>query len=134
MNISEIIKFLVGAALLGFGLLLLLGITINIGKDSLGASVVGIIMSLVSAGGGVMLMRNTQLASKKRKLQDVENMVLRIATANQGILTVPLLAMHANIPIKDAEKMLNTMQEQGLAQIQVDDNGTIFYEFTGLLR
>ncbi len=134
MNLTELIKFLVGIFLIGLGLLFLLGVMQAVGKDSMGVIIVWVILSLTITGGGSWLMRTALIGSKKRKLHATENQILKIAATNGGLLTVAHLAMHANIPAKQAEIMLNTMQEQGLAQIQVDDKGTIMYEFAGLLR
>lgn len=134
MNITELFKFLVGIFMTGLGLFVLLGFALSIGKDSIGVSIVGIILSLAMTGGGSWLIRTALIGSKKRKLHATENQVLKIAAINGGILTIAHLAMQANIPVEQAEIMLNTMQEQGLAQIQVDDKGTLIYEFAGLLR
>ena len=134
MNVGEIIKSIGGGVLALFGFLLLIGIAQDIGKDSLGLTISGGLMAFAAIGGGGFLIRNAYLGSKKRRFQEIENMVLRVASMNQGKLTVALLAMQANISTQDAETMLNTMQQQGFAEIQVDERGVIFYEFTSLLR
>ena len=53
--------------------------------------------------------------------------VISLAVKQRGKLSAAALCMKANIPIDEADKRLKDLQENGVFEIQVDDNGAILY-------
>ncbi|HHP7241838.1 MAG TPA: hypothetical protein ACFCUD_09200 [Cyclobacteriaceae bacterium] len=57
----------------------------------------------------------------------LENQTLRLATQNEGRLTVPEVAMKLNISIEKARSLLEKMQLNNVFSIEITDQGAIVY-------
>lgn len=134
MNITEIIKTIIGVGLGVFGLFALAGVLIEHNKDDLQTTIILFILTSLMATGGFWLVYSARQSSNKRKYSALENKVLQLASLNGGKLSVAQLALQAQITTQEAEMWLNNMQERGHAQIAVTEEGVILYEFTGLLK
>jgi hydroxymethylpyrimidine pyrophosphatase-like HAD family hydrolase len=134
MNITEIIKTLIGLGIGVFGLFAMAGTLLNHNKDDLQTTIVLFILTALMAGGGFWLVYSARQSSSNRKYKSLENKVLQAASLNGGRLSVAQLALQAHITTQEAEMWLNQMQERGHAHIAVNQEGAIIYEFTGLLK
>jgi TM2 domain-containing membrane protein YozV len=68
-----------------------------------------------------------------RDKEPVEKVILRLAKANKGILTVSEVALAADITIEDAKKDLEAMVKKGFAELRVRQSGTIVYTIPDLM-
>jgi predicted transcriptional regulator len=59
--------------------------------------------------------------------ENIERVILRLAKANKGILTVSELALSANITVDEARKVLDAMVSKGFAELRVRKSGTLVY-------
>ncbi len=62
----------------------------------------------------------------KKRLNDSE--VIKLAAATGGKLTAAVLCMETDISIDQAKTMLDALQEKGVFEVQVTENGSIVYE------
>lgn len=60
--------------------------------------------------------------------------VLKLAAREEGYLTAEETAMDCNISIQQAEALLDDLVEQGSAQLQVSESGSMVYVFPNLLE
>ncbi len=79
--------------------------------------------------------------NKKRKKQLEEqrkneqlNSILRLARANQGILTISEVSLELNISIDEAKRRLEEAITKGICIANVNENGNIEYHFPDLLN
>ncbi|HTH13277.1 MAG TPA: hypothetical protein VMB23_02700, partial [Spirochaetia bacterium] len=61
-----------------------------------------------------------------------EKIVLRIAKDRGGVVTPALVALHSDLPLAEAEKLLGDLAARGYAEMRIKDNGTIDYVFPDL--
>jgi len=61
-----------------------------------------------------------------------ERVILKIAKENKGILTVSEVALGANIPIEEAQKMLDALVTKGFAELRVRKSGSLVYVITDM--
>ncbi len=134
MNITETIKIFIGLFIGVFGLFAMAGTLLNHQKDDLQSTIVLFVLTSLIAVGGFWLVYSARQSSQKRKYNVLENKVLQAAALSGGKLSVAQLALQAHITTQEAEIWLNKMQEKGHAHIVVKEDGSIIYEFAGLLN
>ena len=64
---------------------------------------------------------------------DLENRILQLAEAKGCRLTVGMVALHCRASIEESRAALERMALQGAANVQVEDDGGIVYDFSDLL-
>lgn len=64
---------------------------------------------------------------------ELENRILQLASAKGCRLTVGLVALHCRVSIEESRAALERMALQGAANVQVEDDGGIVYDFSDLL-
>ena len=64
---------------------------------------------------------------------DLENRILQLAEARGCRLTVGMVALHCRLSIEESRAALERMALQGAANVQVEDDGGIVYDFSDLL-
>jgi hypothetical protein len=64
---------------------------------------------------------------------DLENRILQLAAAKGCRLTVGMVALHCRASIEESREALERMALQGAANVQVEDDGGIVYDFSDLL-
>lgn len=64
---------------------------------------------------------------------ELENRILQLAEAKGCRLTVGMVALHCRVSIEDGRAALERMALQGAANVQVEDDGGIVYDFSDLL-
>ena len=78
--------------------------------------------------------RRAEIESRKRSAEDIELEVLRLARANDGVLTPSLVAVESGFPVVDAERVLEGLAARGHASIEIRESGRIEYEFAEFRR
>lgn len=61
-----------------------------------------------------------------------EQHILRIAEANEGVVTVALVALNSKLTLKLAQKELERLRKEGFCTVDVNAEGTKLYVFGGL--
>ena len=56
-----------------------------------------------------------------------EQIMLKLAKENKGILTVSDVAMHADIPMEEAKKLLESLVSRGFVELRVRKSGSLVY-------
>ncbi|MBV9928863.1 MAG: hypothetical protein JOZ96_27860 [Acidobacteria bacterium] len=64
---------------------------------------------------------------------DLENRILQLAAAKGCRLTVGMVALHCRASIEESRAALERMALQGAANVQVENDGNIVYDFSDLL-
>ena len=64
---------------------------------------------------------------------NIEQVILKLAKSNKGIITSSELALEANKPIEDAKKALDSMVLKGHAELRVRQSGALVYVIPDLL-
>lgn len=64
---------------------------------------------------------------------DLENRILHLAEAKGCRLTVGMVALHCRVSIEESRAALERMALQGAANVEVEDDGSIVYDFSDLL-
>jgi len=65
--------------------------------------------------------------------ESVEHTILKLAKANNGILTASELALSAHISIEEAKKDLDAMVSKGFAELRVRQSGSLVYTIPDLM-
>ena len=58
-----------------------------------------------------------------------ERVILRLAKANNGMVTAGEVAIEANIAIEEAQRQLDNLAKKGIAQVRVRSSGVLVYFF-----
>jgi predicted transcriptional regulator len=75
---------------------------------------------------------NAQYRVVNGNRENAEHVILKLAKANSGILTVSEVALGANITIDEAKKMLDTLVTKGFAELRVRKSGSLVYVITDM--
>lgn len=69
------------------------------------------------------------LFARVRPAETPERVILKIAKANNGMVTAGEVAIEANISIEEAQKQLDLLAKKGIAQVRVRSSGVLVYFF-----
>ena len=72
--------------------------------------------------------------SRGRRSVAIETDIYRLAAKRNGKITVSDVVMEFGIEARRAEKVLESMSDGRRVQMEVDDNGMVFYTFPELQR
>lgn len=64
---------------------------------------------------------------------DLENRILQLAAAKGCRLTVGMVALNCRVSIEESRTALERMALQGAANVEVEDDGGLVYDFSDLL-
>jgi len=64
-----------------------------------------------------------------RQSETPERVILRLAKANNGMVTAGEVAIEANIPIEEAQRQLDNLAKKSIAQVRVRSSGVLVYFF-----
>ena len=64
-----------------------------------------------------------------RQPETPERVILRLAKANNGMVTAGEVAIEANIAIEEAQRQLDNLAKKGIAQVRVRSSGVLVYFF-----
>ena len=67
------------------------------------------------------------VGEKEAPKERPEQVILKLARENKGILTVSEVALGADIPMEEAKKLLEAMVTKGFAELRVRRTGTLVY-------
>lgn len=98
----------------------------------------------VAIGAGALIRGIARLAAKSKKMIDskpnakkrkleLENKVLKAAQNAGGKVTVARTALYIDAPIEETETILNSLASRGHANVEVSDEGQVFYMFPDFL-
>ncbi len=68
-------------------------------------------------------------AKAKRERENPEQVILRTAKKNKGLVTPGEVALEGNIPIQEAKKNLDELTVKGFIEMRVRQSGTVVYTF-----
>jgi hypothetical protein len=85
--------------------------------------------------GGWLAKKNLSSKPEAPVISDFEQeqRILALANANQGRVTVSEVALHCHLSIADSKTALDRMAAEGVAALQIADDGSFIYAFIGLL-
>ena len=88
----------------------------------------------ITAAGAWLGVRNLRRARPSEMSEfDREQVILRLATKSDGRVTVAEVAARCRMTVADAKTALEKMCTHGVAEVLFTDEGSIVYEFKGLL-
>ncbi|WP_019121499.1 phage holin family protein [Brevibacillus massiliensis] len=131
---KEWTMLVIGIVLCLFGLLLLIG---ALASDSdftqFGELVSLLVLAILPLVLGIWLCITARKRTKRRKADELENRILQLAQQLGGSLTAAELAMHTSVSFSEAQRILDAFVKMKIAFIKISDNGTMIYEFEGLI-
>ena len=68
-----------------------------------------------------------KVKASKRKKATQDSAIIKLALETNGRLTPALLCLKAEMPIDQAENYLRRLQQKGVFDLEVDDEGAIIY-------
>lgn len=130
-------KLLGGTALLGLSLFMLMGFVKADLKDQplVNALTFGVAVVLpMGTGLGLLHSRSKQkqrlaLSKNNRRPKTLQTEILRLALAKAGRLTMVEVVSELAIAPEQANSVLNSLAQQGLAELQVTESGVLVYAF-----
>ena len=134
MKPGERVLQAVAVAVVLFGLFMVvggIGLLLDPKSPQTKASSVALIvcLGLLPAIAGVLLFRHTQAAAAERALEAREQLVLQVASAHQGVLTVAQVAMATGMSLEQAEAVLDRMHHKSFNDKELLDSGEMVYKF-----
>lgn len=134
MKMSEKLLLAAAVLLVLFGLLIMLGTTVNIfdraSKDSVPGDVAGFILAgILPVVLGCWLFRRTQMGASRRAFEARELTVLRLASRHDGVLTVPQVAAEAGMTLEQAQDVLDRLYRKSFTEIALADSGEMLHRF-----
>jgi hypothetical protein len=85
------------------------------------------------AAAGVFAAWKFMRSAPARPNFELENRILQLAAAKGCRLTVGMVALNCRVSIEESRAALERMALQGAANVQVEDDGGIVYDFSDLL-
>jgi hypothetical protein len=85
------------------------------------------------AAGGLFTAWKFMRSAPARPNFDLENRILQLAAAKGCRLTVGMVALHCRASIEESRAALERMALQGAANVLVENDGGIVYDFSDLL-
>ena len=136
MRLSAIFSALLGLLLGAFGILMFLGTIIGFSKPENQQSTAAFIFGLLLLGIfpiaiAIALFYFAWRDQKNQKLEKVEREILNLAMQFGGKLTVSQVSMNTRLPSHQAKEHLEFCHVNGLADVQVSENGEVEYFFFG---
>jgi hypothetical protein len=123
------------ALLIGFfGFVMIAGVLIGVleGTSKYSPStnlVLSFLLGVLPLAGGLLLYWGVRRAVAKRKGEEREAAVLRVARERQGIVTAVDVAADCGMSLEEAEETLERLHLGGFSEIDVSDAGTVVYRF-----
>lgn len=93
-----------------------------------------LIIGGVPFGLGILLLRSTNKKQKENLQIKYESDLLKLASAQNGIITESQTAITLNISLANSRKLLHEMCYKGYAYSDVNENGVIEYYFKSFLK
>lgn len=78
--------------------------------------------------------RREAIEAHRRRPEDLEREVLRVARNQGGVLTPSLTALESGLSVAEAETVLESLASRGHCSIEVRAEGRIVYEFHEFMR
>lgn len=106
-----------------------------VGAENLQGALFAGSFAAIIAVGGAYLMYAGFTSSREDQLvidSDLERIVLRMAYDSGGILDPARMAMETELSLRQAEMVLEELEERGYARLQVTRDGTLEYVFPSL--
>lgn len=72
---------------------------------------------------------NSGFIPRIRPKETPERVILRLAKANNGMVTAGEVAIEADIPLEEAQRQLDSLAKKGIAQLRVRSSGVLVYVF-----
>jgi hypothetical protein len=120
-----------------FGLVMIMGVIVGIAEGNSKYSLVtdlslGTLAGILPIALGVRLLWRQATQQNELQRQADNKMVFLVAARLGGKLTALEVAQQTNIPLTKVQKILDSLQRDGLADLRVSSSGAIIYEIKGL--
>jgi hypothetical protein len=134
MKGSEKLLLAVATLLALFGLVMILGSTINLADQKPHESVASDAAVLLLAGIlplalGVWLFWRTLTGASRRAFEAREQAVVHVASRHRGVVTVPQVAEESGMTLEQAKEVLDRLYHKSFNEMTLSDSGEIIYRF-----
>jgi hypothetical protein len=92
-----------------------------------------ILMGVLPVLVGYLVCRRMKKNARGRKVEQDERSIMMLAQQHQGRLTAAELAMHTDLSVMQAQKLLEQYTIQGITSINISDTGAKVYCFRELI-
>jgi hypothetical protein len=83
---------------------------------------------------GIFWLRYITALEQTRRTMFAEKAVLRLAARNDGTATIAHITLHTPLSSDEAEAALERLCTRGVAQPELQEDGSVHYRFRGLLK
>lgn len=133
MYIKIILKYVLSGFLLVAGLGVVAGMSVLILSKNQeharqGFAALLVLLGVVPFITGWWLLRKTSKQSREFQERRLQVRIMELALQKRGMLTVPEVAMKLRISIDEAEQRLVYLQNKGVFELQLTDNGIIVFQ------
>lgn len=89
---------------------------------------------LASLTAILLLSASRRLRARGLEAKDsaTEQAILAMAASRKGVVTTVEVAHNLQLPLRDADRLLSSMSEEGRAQLEVNSDGLLQYTFRGV--
>jgi hypothetical protein len=136
MNAKETFLYIIGILLFVFGLVMILGSIIQIdkGEKSLGSTIaLSLGFGVLPTVAGLQICRRMKASARQRKIEREEHAIMLLATQHNGKLTPAELAMHTDMSVAQAQRLLEQYTIQGITSIGISESGARVFHFHELI-
>ena len=131
MKIRDAIVYFVATGIGFFGLIIVLGALLNLGRgdETVPAIALGIGLGVAPLVFAVWLVRHTHRGSRRRRREELERHVLDLAARSGGRLTPTQVAQSTRLTLKESKAFLDGLHVDGHCRSELGDDGSFFYRF-----
>ncbi|MEO1085223.1 MAG: hypothetical protein AAFY88_13365, partial [Acidobacteriota bacterium] len=132
VKIRDLLFYAAAAAIGLFGLLMVLGASLNMAEpdEQLGNAALGVGLGILPIAFAVWLVRWTRRSSTRQRREALERHVLHLASQSDGRLTPSQVAQATSLTLEESKAFLDQLNVYGYCQMDLADDGRITYTFS----
>ncbi|MEO1367443.1 MAG: hypothetical protein AAFX50_09715 [Acidobacteriota bacterium] len=132
MKIRDLLFYAAAAAIGLFGLLMILGASLNLNEagERLGNAALGVGLGVLPVAFAVWLVRWTRRTSTRQRREALERQILQLASQSDGRLTPAQVAQATNLTLDESKAFLDQLNVYGYCQMDLAADGRITYTFS----
>lgn len=134
MKAKVFLSYSISVLLILFGLTMILGSFIMMAQHNPKYTLTSnlalmIITGIIPLVVGVLFFLNTRKKNRMQLNDQLENIILKLAKANNGKLTAGEVAMNSSLSVEQAKKYLDNLCIKGEVDLFISDSGISVYKF-----
>jgi ABC-type nickel/cobalt efflux system permease component RcnA len=134
MKLGERLALAVAVLIGLFGFVMIAGVLIGTleGTSKYSARtdlVLAFLLGILPLAVGAFLFWRVRRAVARRRCEETEGAVLKVARERQGVISAVDVAADCGMSLEQAEEILDRLQRRGFSEMDVLDSGVVVYRF-----